>query len=261
MSLASRVWVAMCCSSRADGAAQGVLVALMSAFGADEAGQVGVGFCLVHQQRVVRRQGLGFAERQHGVADVPDLPGFQGGGHDVVDEAGLALQGLPHVPVEAPVGQVADDLDFLVQVALADDASFALVDVGGTPGSIEVVQGHGAVLHVGADAHLLGRADQDSDVPGPARGEQPGQVGIGLRLVHEPDGLPGQPARGKLVAELVVDVPPRSGGTQVTEHELQRPAHRVRSSVRCPVFVVAVSFPDRGDPVGGRRHLARNGLR
>ena len=71
-----------------DGAAQGVLVALMSAFGADEAGQAGVGFCLVHQQRVVRRQGLGLAERQHGVADVPDLPGVQGGRHDVVDEAG-----------------------------------------------------------------------------------------------------------------------------------------------------------------------------
>ena len=97
--------------------------------------------------------------------------------------------------------------------------------------------------------------------PDAAGGEQPGLVGIGLRLVHEPDGLPGQPACGELVAELVVDVPPRSGGAQVAEHELQRPAHRVRGPIGRLVFVVAVSFPDRGDPVGGRRDLAGNGLR
>jgi len=138
---------------------------------------------------------------------------------------------------------------------------FALVDVGGAPGRVEVVQRDGAVLGVGSGAHLLGRADQHGDVPGPARGEQAGQVGVGLRLVHEPDGLAGNPAGGEHLAELAVGVPPRSGGSQVAEHQLQRPAHRVRSAVRGLVLVVAVGVPDRADPAGGRGDLAGNGLR
>lgn len=75
-----------------DRAAEGVLVTQVGAFGADEAGQSGVGFCLVHQERVVGGEGLGFAERQDCVADVADLAGVQGRGHDVADEPGLAFQ-------------------------------------------------------------------------------------------------------------------------------------------------------------------------
>ncbi len=138
---------------------------------------------------------------------------------------------------------------------------FALVDVGGAPRGVEVVQRDGAVLDVGSGAHLLGRADQHGDVPGPARGEQAGQVGVGLRLVHEPDGLAGNPAGGEHLAELAVGVPPRPWGSQVAEHQLQRPAHRVRRAVRCLVLVVAVGVPDRADPAGGRGDLAGHGLR
>jgi len=46
----------------------------------------------------------------------------------------------PHVDVEAAFGGVADDLDLGVLVALADDAAFALLDVGGAPGAVDVVQ-------------------------------------------------------------------------------------------------------------------------
>jgi hypothetical protein len=130
-----------------------------------------------------------------------------------------------------------------------------------TPGGVEVVQGHGAVLHVGANTHLLGRADQHRDVPGPAGSEQPGQVGVCLGFVHEPNGFPGQPACVELVAEFVVGVPPGPGGTQIAEHELQRPAHRVRGPIRCPVLVVPVSLPGCGDSAGGRRDFARGRLR
>jgi hypothetical protein len=61
--------------------------------------------------------------------------------------------------------------------ALAEDAAFALGDVGGPPGGVEVVQCDGAVGK-GADAHLLGRADQDGDVVGAAGGEQAGQASV-----------------------------------------------------------------------------------
>src|SRR6266568_5999145 len=178
-----------------------------------------------------------------------------------MDEPGFALEGLPEVAVEASGGEVPDDLDFVVHVALADDAAFALFDIGRAPGGVEVVQGDGAVLDVGSDAHLLGGSDQDGDVPGPAGREEPGEVGVGFRLVHEPDGLAGEPARGELLAELVVGVPSGSGCPQVAEHQLQRSAYRVGSAVGCLVLVVAVGLPDRGDPAGGGGDLAGDRLR
>ena len=122
-----------------DGVAQRVLVAQVGAFGAGEAGEGGVGFGFVHEQRVAGGQGLDLAERQRDVADVADLAGVQAAVHDLADERGLALQGLPHVPVEAALGHVPQDLDLGVEVALAHDAAFALGDVGGAPWRVEVV--------------------------------------------------------------------------------------------------------------------------
>jgi hypothetical protein len=68
-------------------------------------------------------------------------------------------------------GDPPDDLHLIVEVALADDPPVALADVGGPPRRVQVVQRDRAVLDVGAHAQLLGRSDQDGDVPGPARGE------------------------------------------------------------------------------------------
>jgi hypothetical protein len=133
----------------------------------------------------------------------------------------FAFEGLPHVAVEGSFGDVPDDLDLRVEVSLAQDAAVALGDVGGPPGRIQVMQRNGAVLHVGADAHLLGGADQDGDPTSAAGGEQLGLVPVGLGFVDEPDRLIGQAAGGELVAELVVGVPAGSGGAQVAEHELQ----------------------------------------
>ena len=124
-----------------------------------------------------------------------------------------------------------------------------------------MVQGDGPVLDVGADAHLLGGADQDGDVAGAAGGEQLGLVPVGLGVVDEPDHLGGQAAGDELVAELVVGVPAWPGGAQVAEHQLQRSAHRVRDAAGVEVLVVLVRSPDRGDPVGGRGDLAGGRLR
>ena len=76
------------------------------------------------------------------------------------DEPGLGLQGLPHIGVERSFGDVAIDRHFLVLVALAEDAAFALFDLGRLPRGVEVMQGDQAFLDVGAGAHLLRAADQ-----------------------------------------------------------------------------------------------------
>jgi len=71
----------------------------------------------------------------------------------------------------------------------------------------------------------------------------------------------GRPRGGELAAQLVVGVPVGAGRAQVAEDELQRPAHRVRRPVGCPVLVVTVRAPDAGDPACGGGELAGDGLR
>lgn len=82
---------------------------------------------------------------------------------DLGDERGLPFQGLPHVDVEAGFSDVADDLDVGVLVALAEDASLALLDVPLAARGRRGGPGRRLGLDVGADAHGLGGADQDGD--------------------------------------------------------------------------------------------------
>jgi hypothetical protein len=143
---------------------------------------------------------------------------------------------------------------------LADDAAFALGDVGGAPGGVEVVEGYCAVLHVGAGAELFGGSDEYGDVAGAAGGEEAGEVGVGGGVVDEPDRLGGHALLGELGLEFVVSVPAVAGGAEVAEHELEGAPDRIRGAVRGPVFVVVVLAPDRGDPFDGGCGLARGGL-
>lgn len=70
------------------------------------------------------------------------------------------------------------------------------------------MQRDGAGLDVGADAHLLGRADEDGGVAGAGCGEEAGLLYVGFRLVHVPDLLGGDATMHELVPHLVVGVPP-----------------------------------------------------
>src|ERR1035438_5322362 len=99
--------------------------------------------------------------------------------------------GLPHVPVERPFGYITEDLHLGVEISLAENTAFTLGDVGRPPRAVKVVQGNGSGLDVGADAHLLGRAHEHGDAPGPAGGEQLAFVAVGLCLVDEADALAG----------------------------------------------------------------------
>ena len=80
---------------------------------------------------------------------------------DLLDEQRLGLDTLPHHGVVAGFGDVVEDVDFIVLVALALDSAFALLQVGRTPGDVDVVQGGQPGLHVSAGAHLLGATDED----------------------------------------------------------------------------------------------------
>src|SRR5208282_2465092 len=73
----------------------------------------------------------------------------------------------------------AIDLDLVVFVALALDPALALLDLGGKPGNVELVQGLQTTLRIDAGAHGLGRTDQDADLAAVDGGEQ-SLLGAGL---------------------------------------------------------------------------------
>jgi len=86
---------------------------------------------------------------RHRCAEVFDL-----GVEDLVaahlfDEHGFGLNLLPHDGVVAGLGDVVEDVDLVVLVALSQDAAFALLKIGWAPGHVDVMQRHQARLHVG----------------------------------------------------------------------------------------------------------------
>jgi len=162
----------------ADGVPQHGLPAVVGPAQPFERGHGVVGLGLVEDEGVTGRQRLDLAVGQGVLADVVDLAGVEPALHHLPDEPGFALHGLPGVGVEGAFGDVAVDRDLGVLVALPLDASFPLGQVRGSPRAVQVVQGHCAGLHVGADAHLGGGADEDLHGPGAAGVEQLGLLPV-----------------------------------------------------------------------------------
>ena len=142
---------------------------------------------------------------------------------DAVDGLELGRVQVPHLGVYRALGRVGQDLDLEIrpvegvgllaagrggkQVALPDHPALTLLDVAGLPGYVDVVQRHGALLHVGAGAHARGRANQDADLAAVDRIEQGQLLVIGVGLLDEAD-LVGRDAHGhQVVLELLVGVP------------------------------------------------------
>ena len=81
------------------------------------------------------------------------------GGHDLADKFLLVFHQPPVVSVECPFGDILEHFHRRIHVSLAQRTAGALLQIGRTPGAIEIVGRDNAVLHVRACAHFCRGAD------------------------------------------------------------------------------------------------------
>lgn len=94
---------------------------------------------------------------------------------------------------------------FIEQVALADNAPVALLQVGRPPGSIKMMCGHQTFLDVHASAHLAGGAEQDTNMAGIHVGKEFCLADVGVGLMDEGDFFRRNPQRDKFASYVVID--------------------------------------------------------
>ena len=78
----------------------------------------------------------------------------------------LVLHQLIEISVKGSLRHIAEDFHLRIQVALPNDTAQPLGKVTGPPGTVKVMQGNQPILDIGASAHLLGAAHQDTHLAG-----------------------------------------------------------------------------------------------
>ena len=138
------------------------------------------------------------------------------------DKSLFILKGLEEVRIERALCNVVEHLDFLVHVALPDNATVALGHVAGLPADIQMMHCHKTLLDIGTCAHLCGTAQQNTHIAGTHFGEQCGLFRFGVGVVDELDFVFRHTGGNQLLANIIVDVEIAIvfRGREVAEQEL-----------------------------------------
>ena len=96
-------------------------------------------------------------------------------------------------------------IPLIEKVALTDDASISLFQVGRSPRSIKMMSRHKPLLHVHARAHLGGRANEDAYSAGLHIAEQLAFADVGIRIMNEGYLFGRDALVDELLAQIVID--------------------------------------------------------
>ena len=130
-----------------------------------QAGNINVQIHLFLNVRITGAQGFDFSIGQSGFVNILCGANRALGGHDLADELLLALHKLIEVAVEGVLGNIGVDIHLRVLVALPNDAAFPLLQVGRSPGTIQMMECHQLSLDIRACAHFLCGTKEHSDLP------------------------------------------------------------------------------------------------
>jgi hypothetical protein len=127
-------------------------------------------------------------------------------GHNLRDKSLFILQGLKQVRVKCPFRDVIEHLDFLIHIALTDDATIALGHVAGLPANIQMMHRHKSGLDVGARSHFCSASEQNSHITRAHFGEQCRLFCFGICVVDKLDFVFRYTGSNQLFANVIVDV-------------------------------------------------------
>ena len=127
-------------------------------------------------------------------------------GHDLPDKLLLALYELIQIAVEGVFGHIGENVHFRVFIALADDASFTLLQIRRSPGTIQMMERAKLCLHIGACAHFLRGADQHTNLTGPHFAKQFFLLSLAVCGVDIRDFFLGDTHCNELIAEVIVNI-------------------------------------------------------
>ena len=96
-------------------------------------------------------------------------------------------------------------MDTLILVALALNTAFALFQVAGPPGAIQVMECYKAILHVGSGSHFRCAADQNTYLAGAYFAEQLLFPHLGVGLMDESNLLRWYAPGNQLLADVLID--------------------------------------------------------
>ena len=117
----------------------------------------------------------------------------------------LGFYQLIQVGIEGALGDIAVNVYLRVFVALPDNAPLTLLKVGRTPRAIKVVQGDELLLAVGASAHALGAAQQDTHLTAPHFAEQVFLLYLALGVVDEGDLVFGNTQFQQFCVNIIIN--------------------------------------------------------
>ena len=128
------------------------------------------------------------------------------GSHNLRDESLFVLKGLEEVRIKRPLRNVIENLDFLIHIALSDDASVALGHVAGLPAHVQVMHRHKPRLDVRSGSHFRRTSEQNSHIAGAHFGEQCRLFCFGICVVDKLDFVFRHTGGNQLLANVIVDV-------------------------------------------------------
>ena len=167
----------------------------------------------------------------------------------MADEFLLILHCLPQIGVKGSLCDIPIDVYLLVAVSLTNDASTALLQITGTPGTIQVVQGNQSILDVHTGTHFEGAAHQNTHLPSTHFGKKFLFAGFGVGFVNKRNLFLRDAARNQFSANVIVD---RKGGIGGIER-----GKRIGTLCAREVTLFRQSFSDRS--LGFRcRNITKN---
>ena len=164
---------------------QAVLLALMVSFHQLQTRNLHIQIHALLDTGVSGAQGLDLGKGQRRFVHIIAGADRAFAGHDLRNEFLFVLHRLPQVGIESSLGNIAVHMDQRILVALALDTALALGKVSRTPRTIQVMERHKPVLHIGASAHFGGAAQQDAHLPSANLGKQFFLLHLGLGFVDK----------------------------------------------------------------------------